>query len=171
MNLFIATSFLAASFLGNPAELKIKSDAVKIQFVGDKETEGTIGGFQASILFDAANLANSTISGTVDVKTLDTGIPKRDEHLKTADFFDVEKYPTMGFKSTSITAEGDAFIMKGLMTIKDVEREETLKFNYADNTFRASSTIQLSYYNVGGYAKKKPAETEVKISFLIPVVQ
>jgi polyisoprenoid-binding protein YceI len=170
MNLLIGTAFLAASFFSGTTELKIKSDAVKIQFVGDKETDGTIGGFQASILFDAADLANSTISGTVDVKTLDTGIPKRDEHLKTADFFDAEKYPTMGFKSTSITAEGDSFIMKGLMTIKDVEREETIKFTYADDTFKAKSTIQLSYYNVGGYAKKKPADTEVKISLLIPVL-
>lgn len=170
MNLFIATSFLAASFLGNPAELKIKSDAVKIQFVGDKETDGSIGGFQASILFDAEDLANSTISGTVDVKTLDTGIKKRDEHLKSSDYFDAATYPTMGFKSTSITSEGDTFIMKGLLTIKDVEREETIKFTYAENTFKAKSTIQLSYYNVGSYAKRKPADTEVKISFLIPVL-
>jgi polyisoprenoid-binding protein YceI len=170
MNLLIGTAFLAASFFSGTTELKIKSDAVKIEFIEGKDTKGTIGGFQATILFDANDLANSRISGTVDVKTLDTGIPKRDEHLKSADYFEAAKFPTMGFVSTSITSEGDAFIMKGLMTIKDVEREETIKFNYADNTFIASSTIQLSYYNVGGYAKKKPADTEIRISFLIPVL-
>ena len=171
MNLLIGTAFLAASFFSGTTEFKIKSDAVKIEFIEGKDTKGTIGGFQASIIFDANDLAKSTISGTVDLKTLDTGTPKRDEHLRSADYFEAAKYPTMGFKSTSITAEGDAFIMKGLMTIKDVEREESIKFTYTDNTFKANSTIQLSYYNVGGYAKKKPSETEVKISFLIPVVQ
>lgn len=167
----IAYTFLAGSFLSPVTELKIQSDAVKIHFVGDKETEGTVSGFQANILFDANDLTNSTISGTVDVKTLDTGIPKRDDHLKSADYFDAEKFPTMGFKSTSIILEGDAFVMKGMMTIKDVEREETIKFTFEDNTFKAKSIIQLSYYKVGGYANRKPADTEVKINFLIPVIQ
>lgn len=170
MNLFVATAFLASSFFGTTTEFKIKSDAVKIEFIEGKDTKGTIGGFQASIIFDANDLAKSTISGTVDLKTLDTGTPKRDEHLRSADYFEAAKYPTMGFKSTSITAEGDAFIMKGLMTIKDVEREESIKFTFADNIFKGNSTIQLSYYNVGGYAKKKPADTEIRISFLIPVL-
>lgn len=171
MNLLIGTAFLTASFFSPMNELTIKTDAVKIEFVGDQETTGSIGGFVATILFDANDLANSSISGTVDVKTLDTGVPKRDDHLKSSDYFDAKKFPAMGFKSTSITLEGDAFIMKGTMMIKDVEHEETIKFTFADNIFKGSATIQLSYYKVGGYANKKPEETNVPITFLVPIVQ
>lgn len=170
MNALLAYTFFAGSFLSPVNELTVKSDAVKIEFVADKETTGSIGGFQATILFDADDLANSSISGTVDVKTLDTGIPKRDDHLKSSDYFDAKKFPTMGFKSSSIALEGDAFIMKGTMMIKDVEHEETIKFTFADNTFKGSTTIQLSYYKVGGYANKKPEETNIPITFLIPVI-
>ncbi|MBI3133944.1 MAG: YceI family protein [Bacteroidetes bacterium] len=170
MNLLLAYSLFFGASLTGVNELTIQSDAVKIEFVEGKDTHGSIGGFQATILFDVNDLANASISGTVDVNTIDTGTPKRDEHLKTADYFDAQKYPTMGFKSTSFSKDGDTFVMKGLMKIKDVEREETIHFSFADNTFKGSSTIQLSYYKVGGYANKKPDQTNVKISFLVPVL-
>lgn len=169
MNLLIAYSMFFGSFLTGSPELTVQSDAVKIDFVEGKDTQGSIGGFKATIVFDVNDLANSTISGTVDVNTISTGNPKRDEHLKTADYFDAKKFPTMAFKSTGISQEGDRFTMKGQMTIKEVTREETITFGFADNTFKGSTTIQLSYYKVGGYANKKPEQTNVKISFLVPV--
>ena len=76
----------------------------------------------------------------------------------------------MGFKSTGIAMDSDGFVMKGLMTIKDVEREESITFKYSDNMFKGSSTISMSYYSINDYAKKKPEETQVKISFVIPVL-
>lgn len=170
MNTFFAYLFLMNPFLGGVSELTIKSDDVKIGFYVDEKHSGTISGFKATILFDVNDLANSSISGTVDAATLNTENPKRDEHLQSADYLDAKKYPTMGFKSTAIVAEGDGFVMKGLMTIKDVEREESIKFGYSDNLFKGTSTISMSYYNIGGYAKKKPEETQVKISFAVPVM-
>lgn len=170
MNTFFAYLFLMNPFLGGVSELTIKSDDVKIGFYVDKDHSGTVSGFKATILFDVNDLANSSISGTVDASTLDTENPKRDAHLQSADYLDAAKYPTMGFKSTAIVAEGDGFTMKGLMTIKDVEREESISFGYSDNIFKGTSTISMSYYNIGGYAKKKPEETQVKISFAVPVM-
>jgi len=170
MNILLAASLYFGTFLTGVNELKIKSDAVKISFIGDKETAGTIGGFQATILFDKEDLANSSISGTVDVNTISTETPKRDEHLKSADYFDAKKFPTMGFKSTSITAEADSYIMKGMMTIKGIEHAESIKFTFADNTFKGSSTIHLSHYKVGSYGDKKPEDTNVKIRFVVPVM-
>lgn len=166
--LFSSLFFLPV--IAGVAELKIKSDDVKIEFVVDADHAGSLGGFEATILFDANDLTNSSIAGTVDATTLDTDNAKRDAHLKSADYLDVEKYPTMGFKSTSISADANGFVMTGLMTIKDVEREEKITFSFADNTFKGSSSMALAHYKVGGYAKKKPEDTMITISFVIPVL-
>jgi polyisoprenoid-binding protein YceI len=170
MNLFFASAFFLATFFGAETELKIKSDDVKINFVVDADHAGSIGGFEATIHFDASDLTNSTISGTVDANTINTDNAKRDTHLKSADYLDAEKYPKMGFKSTSITAGDNGFVMTGLMSIKDVEREETITFGFADNTFTGKSTISLSHYKIGGYAKKKPEDSQISISFVVPVM-
>jgi polyisoprenoid-binding protein YceI len=170
MKTIIITLLAVLPFLGSSQSLTIKSDAVKITFVADMQnTSGSVSGFNAKILFNLDDLSNSMIQGNVDVNTLETGNAKRDEHLKSADYFEAEKYPTMSFGSISIVQKGDAFIMKGKMKIKDVEREETIRFTYKDKVFKGEGTIQAAHYNIGDYASKKPEKTNVKISFLIPV--
>jgi polyisoprenoid-binding protein YceI len=60
---------------------------------------------------------------TVDVKSLNTRNDQRDTHLRSADFFDVEKYPTMTFEVTGIEQlEGESYLVRGNLTIKDVTR-------------------------------------------------
>ena len=127
-------------FSGPVNTLTVKSDAVKISFLADMQsTEGTIGGFEAKINFNPDDLMNSSIEGSVDVSTINTGKPKRDEHLKTADYFEAETYPKMTFKSTGIKQTGDKFIMEGKMKIKDTERTESITFSYVNKTFTGES--------------------------------
>lgn len=160
----------AVPFVSKAQELTIKSDDVKISFLADEDkTEGTVGGFEANIVFDQDDFSKSSISGSVDVSTLNTGIPGRDKHLKTADFFEAETYPKMYFSSTSLTKDGDKYIMKGKMKIKNIEHEETITFTFAESTFKGEVTIQLSNYDVGGFSKKKPDKTDVQITFIVPV--
>ncbi|MBL7897032.1 MAG: YceI family protein [Crocinitomicaceae bacterium] len=169
MSLF-SYAFLLLPFMNTPAELKIKSEEVKISWHEiAKDHKGTFSGFEATILFDANDLTNSTISGKVDASTINTENAKRDEHLKSADFFEVKKYPEISFKSTSIAASENGFVMKGLMNIKGTEHEETITFGFQDNIFSGTSTIQMSNYPIGSYPSKKPSDTEVKISFHVPV--
>lgn len=84
------------------------------------------GGFPkvAGVLtLDEANPANSAITATIDVTSIDTRDAQRDAHLKSADFFDVEKYPTMTFKSTKVTAAGvGSGTVEGELTIRDVTK-------------------------------------------------
>lgn len=168
-NLLIALFFIAP-FVVTAQELTVKMDGVKISFVADMQnTSGTVSGFKAKIKFNTDDLAKSSIEGSVDVKTLDTGNKKRDEHLKTADFFDAETYPTMSFKSVSFTQSGNEFVMKGKMKIKNIERDETITFTYANKVFKGVGTIQAANYDLGSFAKKDPSKTNVKITFEIPV--
>jgi polyisoprenoid-binding protein YceI len=77
------------------------------------------------------NPLDSSVEATVDVARVDSGDAGRDEHLRSADFFDVEHYPTVSFRSNKVEAAGDgAYRLTGDLTIKDVTRPVTLDLEY-----------------------------------------
>jgi polyisoprenoid-binding protein YceI len=79
------------------------------------------------VLFDAENPANSAVEASIDAASINTREAPRDAHLKSADFFDVEKYPEIAFRSTGVAAAGDGELrVKGGLTIHGVTREVTL---------------------------------------------
>ena len=168
MKKIIAIALIFMPFVSEAQTLKVKSDAVAISFLADmKKTDGTIGGFEAVIKFNMDDLASSSIVGTVKTNTISTGIKKRDEHLKSDDFFNAEKYPTMSFTSKSFKKDGDKVTMTGMMKIMETEREETITFSYADKMFKGVGTIQAANYGI--YANDPVDETDVVITFAIPV--
>jgi polyisoprenoid-binding protein YceI len=77
---------------------------------------------KGSIMYDPTNPENSSVTITAPSKSLDTGWPHRDEHLRTSDFFDVEKYPTIMFQSTKIRRNGKDFVMEGNLTMHGVTK-------------------------------------------------
>lgn len=68
------------------------------------------------------NFAKSKVSTQVDVSSVDTGVAKRDDHLKSPDFFDVQKYPKMSFDSTSISGTPEGFKIEGDLTIRGIKK-------------------------------------------------
>jgi polyisoprenoid-binding protein YceI len=83
--------------------------------------------FDADVDLDPDNLAAAKVSARIDVASIDTGEAKRDGHLRSADFFDAEKYPTLSFTSTKVTGSGDEVEVTGNLTIKDQVHPITLK--------------------------------------------
>lgn len=78
------------------------------------------------------NLEGASIEVTMQAASIDTRSADRDGHLKSADFFDVETYPTLTFRSTEVTAvDGDTLRVSGDLTIKDVTRPVTVDFEFA----------------------------------------
>ncbi len=77
------------------------------------------------------NPLESVVRASVDVSSIHTGDAQRDEHLRTADFFEAEKYPTMDFVSTGIRPKGDGYVVSGHLTLHGVTRdiELDLEFN------------------------------------------
>ena len=95
------------------------------------KVRGRFTDFTGTLLFDPDNLKDSKISFEIKVKSIDTGIGKRDRHLLSDDFLDASKYPLITFTSTSITkAEGNTYNVKGTLTIKDVSSELILPLTY-----------------------------------------
>ena len=89
--------------------------------------KGRFTGVSGSIRTDDANPANAEVDIAIDVASVDTREPQRDAHLRSADFFDVENFPTMTFKSRRIAdVKGDRFRLVGDLTIHGVTREVVL---------------------------------------------
>ncbi len=95
---------------------------------------GTINSWSGSITADPAALGGGSVEFTADMSTIDTRNAKRDEDLKSADFFEVAKYPTVTFKSTKVTANGSNLVVVGDLTMKGVTKPVTLNVEYLGTT-------------------------------------
>jgi len=93
---------------------------------------GTVAGVAKGI----GNGARAEVEVTIDAASIDTGMPKRDEHLRSADFFDVAEYPELTFRSTRIEGNvGESFRLIGDLTIRDITREVVLEAENQGQTF------------------------------------
>ncbi|HJQ36715.1 MAG TPA: YceI family protein [Thermoanaerobaculia bacterium] len=92
---------------------------------------GSFKDFDADIQLDRANPANSSVEFTIQAASINTGNDNRDNHLKSPDFFDVAKFPTLSFKSTSVKAKSkNSFDVTGNLTIHGVTKQVTLPVEF-----------------------------------------
>ncbi|MGO4385440.1 YceI family protein [Specibacter sp. RAF43] len=76
------------------------------------------------------SLANSTLHAVVKTASFDSGDANRDTHVRSADFFDVEKYPDMTFRATSVEGEGEEYTLTGDLTIRDITKPVDLEVEF-----------------------------------------
>jgi polyisoprenoid-binding protein YceI len=92
--------------------------------------KGRFAGVQGTIVADPANPDRSTVEAEIDARSIDTRAEQRDAHLRSADFFDVESYPAITFRSRRVDGafarEGDRFTIVGDLTVRGVTREIVL---------------------------------------------
>ena len=92
---------------------------------------GNFDKFSGTIEFDPANPTAASVKVDIDPASINTKTQKRDDHLRSADFFDVAKFPAMSFESTKVTkGEGNALEMQGNLTMHGVTKPVTLKVNF-----------------------------------------
>lgn len=91
---------------------------------------GRIADVEGTIYTDEENPAHSSVEAVLKGATLDTGAEQRDQHLRSADFLDVEKFPEIGFRSTRIQGSKEKFKLSGDLTIRGVTREITLDVTF-----------------------------------------
>jgi len=93
------------------------------------EVGGRFNDFEGTVTVDPdANNAVTGAEATIQAKSIDTGVPGRDEHLRNADFFDVEKFPTITFESKKVETKGNQHVMIGDFTMHGVKKEIRLPF-------------------------------------------
>lgn len=91
------------------------------------KVRGRFTSYTGAAVYDEAAKTWTSAEGSIDVASVDTHEEKRDAHLKSADFFDAEKFPKITFKTTAVEARGDdKFLARGLLTIHGVTKEIAL---------------------------------------------
>jgi len=95
------------------------------------KVRGKFEDVQGVINFDPANPGASSVEATIQTATVSTGVADRDNHLRSADFFDAETFPVITFKSTNVVASSDTkATIAGDLTIRDVTKEVTLEVEF-----------------------------------------
>lgn len=93
------------------------------------KVKGSFDDFEGVILYDADNVAKSSVEVTIRSASIDTRHEKRDGHLKSPDFLAVEEYPELTFKSRSVEKSDDGLAVIGMLTIRGVAKEVTIPFD------------------------------------------
>ena len=110
---------------------------------GLSQVKGKFTDFAITLNNDDKDIMKSSVSVVIKATSVDTGIEGRDRHLRNADFFDVEKYPEITFKSERIEKKGKQFIAHGPLTMHGVTKEIALPFTVT-GTFKNPSTNKMS---------------------------
>lgn len=95
---------------------------------GLSQVRGKFTDFTVKVVYDDADVTKSSVNATIKATSIDTGIERRDAHLRTTDFFDVEKYPEITFVSSRVERKGKQLIAHGTFTMHGVSKEITLPF-------------------------------------------
>ena len=133
-------------------------------------TGGTFEGLAGTIVFDPANLAGASFNVSLDAKSVNTDMEARDNHLRKEEYFDVEKYPKLSFRSTKITTtnkEGYLF-MFGVITIKNISKEISFPFKQTSKDggilFEGEFKLNRLDFGVGGKSFSMSDELNVELS-------
>ena len=111
VGIIAAALMMAGSLVAQSSSWTIDSAHSGVEFqikhLGVSTVRGNFSGVTGAVVWDDKNVGASYVDAVVDATTITTGQAKRDEHLKSSDFFDVAKYPTLKFHSTSVNRSGD----------------------------------------------------------------
>lgn len=126
-----------------------------VTHLGIADVTGTFNDFDATITSSKPDFSDAVFEFTAKVNSIDTRVEARDNHLKSADFFDVAKYPTINFKSTSLKKSGkDKYKVTGDLTIHGITKQVTLDLLYRGSTVNAMNQKQTAGFQVTGTIKR-----------------
>jgi polyisoprenoid-binding protein YceI len=102
----------------------------EIQHLQLSTVSGRFNKFSGKIRGHGDDLTKASVEFTAEIASVDTAVTARDNHLRTADFFDAVKYPTMTFKSTKVEKKDDGYVVTGDLTIKDKTKSVSIPFKH-----------------------------------------
>lgn len=149
--MLLTTQAYAAAFTFDQDSGTVGFEIIKFK-IGSK-VAGSFKKFSGTAELDEKKNELKDVKVTVDVASVETGEEKRDKHLRSEDFFDVEKYPKMTFVSTSAVSIKPEFDLKGKLTIRNVTKDIVLKVKRSETkenawVFDGTTTINRLDYGV-----------------------
>jgi len=171
--LLAAPAFAADKFTFDAGHTYI---GFEIDHLGFSQTLGEFTGYDGTLTLDRANLANSSIDVTINTASIDTDQPDFDEHLRSADFFNVAAHPTMTFRSTKVeTVDDDTLRVTGDFTmlgqthpvVLDVELNKIAMHPFRPTIevagFSATTTLDRTRWGMDKYAPAVGTEVTIRI--------
>lgn len=153
-----------------------------ISHLGVANVHGRIGKVAATLLWNEADVAKSTVTATIDTGTVDTGEEIRDTIIKSADFFDVDRFATATFASTGVVKNGSKLTVTGNLKLRGVSRPVVLDVEGprgpvqdADRKrhsgFTATTTLSRSAFGIAAAFPAGIVGDEVKLTIELEVVK
>ena len=128
----------------------------KVKHLVISTVTGTFKKFDGSFEAETEDFSDVKIDFTLDVNSIDTNQEQRDAHLKSADFFDAEKYPQISFKSTSFKKiNDDQYELLGDLTIKDVTKPIKLNAEYGGSATDFYGSLKAGFEVTGKINRKE----------------
>jgi len=109
--------------------------------------KGRFSSLAGNMLLDESDIAGSSVTASIKAASIDTGLKRRDAHLRSADFLQVDRYPDIRFESTKVEPgrDRDTLRVTGMLTIKETSREVLLEVNVIDRSCSPNGE-QVVYY-------------------------
>jgi len=179
--LALAAALAAAAFTAGAADkYEFDGNHTNVVFswnhLGLSHPSARFAKVEGELLLDTADLTKSSVSVTIPVDSLRTDVPKFDEHLRSGDFFDLAKFPSVTFKSTKVEAAGDNKLrVSGDLTIHGVTKPAVLDVSVnkiGDHPmakkpaagFDATTTVKRSDFGMGAYVPNVSDEVKIHIT-------
>jgi polyisoprenoid-binding protein YceI len=158
---------------------KHSSSEFQVRHLGISQVRGTITGVNGTLILDEKDITKSSVTATLEPATLHTSFDARDKDLRSPHFFDVEKFPTITFKSTSIVKSGGKLQMIGDLTLAGVTKSVTLDLDgpvppqMVDgelvSAFSASGTVKRTDFHFGSATGPAVVSDDVKLSIDVEI--
>jgi polyisoprenoid-binding protein YceI len=153
-----------------------------IKHMSVSNIHGRFGNVAATIVWNEADIAKSSVTATIDVSTVDTGVDQRNNHLKSPDFFDAANQPTATFTSTGVTKNGGNLTVSGNLTLHGVTKPVVLAVegpsgpapgmdHKPHSGFTATTTIDRTAFGIGTKFPAAMVGDDVKLTIELEVVK
>jgi polyisoprenoid-binding protein YceI len=146
--LFSATLVAQTTWKADPMHSKL---SFSVTHLGISDIDGLFTTFDLSVTTNQADFSDAVFDLSVDVASINTEVEMRDNHLRSADFFEVEKFPKMTFKSTSIKKNGkDKYKLSGNLTLHGVTKPVTMDVWYRGTIENPQSKATTAGFQITG---------------------
>lgn len=153
LTLMSAPLFAQSTWKVDPAHAKVTFSTVHNTI---SDVAGLFNSFESNVTASKADFSDAVFDLTVNVESIDTAIKMRDDHLRNADFFEVEKFPKMTFKSTSVEkGKGkNRYKLKGNLTMRGITKPVTMDLWYRGTITDAQSGNDISGFQITGVVNR-----------------
>jgi len=133
-----------------------------VSHLGINDISGFFKDFTVSVNSSKADFSDAVFTLSGKTASIDTRVEARDNHLKSADFFDVEKFPELSFKSTSIKKAGKGYKLNGNLTLHGITKPVMMNLIYKGKTINPMSKKETVAFQISGSVKRSDFEIGAK---------